>query len=154
MALIGHDDLTVELANWLNRDCGMGPTGQLLHHFIKRMATPVHGLALSIACLGKRAVSVAEIANVTGCAKRTLEERLKSARAAPPGRLAAWSLAAHAIWGLDVQGDSLKQVAARSGVAGAADLAARIRRSVGATPARIMHEGGFLAALARIDERL
>jgi hypothetical protein len=98
-------------------------------------------------------VSVADIARIAGCSKRTLEERFKEAGAPPPGRLAAWSLAAHAVWQMEVEGLPLKQVASQMGAGGSANLGARIRRALGAGPTTVIRDGGFPAALAMIDSK-
>jgi transcriptional regulator GlxA family with amidase domain len=102
--------------------------------------------------LGKRRVSVRDLAAVTDTPLRTLEWRLAQCDMRPANEILGFILSLHIVWRLEAMAWPLKRIACAAGFTSSAALCRYVQRHIGERPRTMMKSLRFdkLASLGNL----
>ena len=126
---------------------------RLLHRIETTWGRPCHTTIIAALAIGDGPRSVAELASVTGTGVRALSHHCRALGMPRPVTLLGWSRAFHVLAAMEWDGESLRDVAFRTGDATPRDCADYVRYHTGRSPRSWLASGGVEALLDAFVER-
>jgi AraC-like DNA-binding protein len=126
----------------------------LARHIVPLVPRPFRPFVLICALKASPRLKIGTAATMSGATRRTLERALRQAGLPSARNVLGSCTALHAVWWLDVQGWSTKQVVTEMGFSHASSLIRLLERQFGCSLRSVRSGNGFQVLLSRFETTL
>ena len=154
LSLQRHDDLEADIISFCAAKRDRSASSVILQHLLPLVSTRSHSVVIHAALLAHRRITVQQFARLNGSSVRTLQWTQRNAHMIPAKLLLGWMVSLHSLWRLEALGWNAKRTWSTGGFPNHDAWAQYIARHAGASPARLLSNGGFARLLAHCGQAI